>query len=79
MNAVLFVQCIDGAVTYGWRHSYLTGSNCIFMSSMPVVIDEWREMTRKYAITLHSCIPVTDKIKINEQNKSIVIVRMYRF
>ena len=36
------------------------------MSSMPGI---WRETTGKYAITLHSCIPVTDKVKINEQNQ----------
>ena len=47
------------------------------MSSMPVVIDKWRETTGKYAITLHSCIPVTDKEKINEQKKSIGTGSLY--
>ena len=45
--------------------------------SMPVVIDKWRETTGKYAITLHSCIAVTDKEKINEQDKSIGTGSLY--
>ena len=45
---------------------------------MPVVkIGKWRETTGKYTITLHSCIPVTDKEKINEQNKSIGTGSLY--
>jgi hypothetical protein len=40
-------------------------------------IDKWRETTGKYAIILHSCIPATDKEKINEQNKSIGIGPLY--
>lgn len=53
--------------------------NCIFMSSMPVVIGtcKWRETTGKYAITLHNCIPVTDKVIIYEQNKIIAIAPLY--
>ena len=47
------------------------------MSSMPVVIDKWRETTGNYAITLHSCIPATDKEKINEQSKSIGTGSLY--
>ena len=31
----------------------------------------------KCAITLHSCISVMDKVKINEQNKSIVAGPLY--
>ena len=36
-----------------------------------VVLGQWRGMNEKCAITLHSCISVTDQVKINEQNKSI--------
>ena len=31
----------------------------------------------KCALTLHSCISVTDRVKINEQNKSIDIGPLY--
>ena len=41
------------------------------------VLDKWHETTGKYAITLHNCIPVTDKEKINEQNKSIATGSLY--
>ena len=44
---------------------------------MPIVIGKWRETTGKYTITLHSCIPVTDKEKINEQKKSIGTGSLY--
>ena len=55
-------KCIDGR-----RHSFLTGSNCTLCPRKhAVVIGKWRETTGKYTISLHSCIPVTDKVKINE-------------
>ena len=31
----------------------------------------------KYAISLHTCISITDKAKINEQNKSIAVRPIY--
>ena len=37
---------------------------------------EWENGTR-VALTLHTCISATDRIKINEQNKSIAIGLLY--
>ena len=37
----------------------------------------WRVTPGKYAISLHTCIPITDKAKINEQNKSIAVGPFY--
>ena len=37
----------------------------------------WRVTPGKYAISLHTCISTTDKAKINEQNKSIVVGPFY--
>ena len=34
-------------------------------------------MARKYAISLHTCISITDKAKIYEQNKSIAVGPLY--
>ena len=34
-------------------------------------------MPGKYAISLHSCISIMDKAKINEQNKSIAVGPFY--
>ena len=36
-----------------------------------VIIGESCKMIKKCAITFHSCISVTDKVKINDQDKSI--------
>ena len=36
-----------------------------------LVIRKWRVTPGKYAISLHTCISITDKVKNNEQNKSI--------
>ena len=33
--------------------------------------------SRKCALTLHTCISATDRVKINEQNKSIAIGPLY--
>ena len=43
---------------------------------------EWENGTmgkssRKCALTLHACISATDRVKINEQNKSIAIGPLY--
>ena len=35
------------------------------------------KMSGKCALPLHSCISVTDRVKINEQNKSIDIGPLY--
>ena len=35
------------------------------------------QSSEKCALTLHSCISVTDRVKINEQNKSIDIGPLY--
>ena len=52
------------------------------------VIVEWENGTRnncvhesswKCALTLHSCISVTDEVKINEQNKSIATGPLYLY
>ena len=37
----------------------------------------WRVTPGKYAISLHTCISITDKAKINEQNKSIAVGPFY--
>ena len=37
----------------------------------------WRVTPRKYAISLHTCISIKDKVKINEQNKSIAVGPFY--
>ena len=57
-------------------HSILTcmGSYCIFMSRGVMEAGRNRLTARipgKCATTLHSCFSVTNKVKINEQNKSI--------
>ena len=43
---------------------------------------EWENGTRvawanRAGITLHACISATDRVKINEQNKSIAIGPLY--
>ena len=38
---------------------------------------KWRVTPGKYAISLHTCISITDKAKINEQNKSIAVGPFY--
>ena len=37
----------------------------------------WRESSGKYALPLHSCISVTDRVKFNEQNNSIAVGPLY--
>ena len=54
------------------RHSRITRT-----SSKPVVIREWRVTPGKYAISLHTCISIKDKVKINEQSKSIAVGPFY--
>ena len=59
--------------------------NCIFPGRYApltyyeyvLVICSWRVTPGKYAISLHTCISTTDKAKINEQNKSIVVGPFY--
>ena len=54
-------------------------SNCIFPGRYaPLTYYEdpcntWRVTPGKYAITLHTRISITDKSKINDQNKSIAV------
>ena len=40
---------------------------------------EWNygQIEQEIALTLHACISATDKVKINEQNKSIAIGPLY--
>ena len=60
-------------------------SNCIFPGRYaPLTYYDWLRNTliwrvtpEKYAITLHTCISITDKAKINEQNKSIAVGPFY--
>ena len=63
-------------------------SNCIFPGRYApltyydwlrgiLVIRYWRVTPGKYAITLHTCISITDKAKINEQKKSIAVGPFY--
>ena len=40
-------------------------------------IQKWRSLSRKCAITLHSCILVTNNIKVNELKKSIATGALY--
>ena len=40
-------------------------------------IQLWRSSSRKCALTLHSCISVTDNIKIGEPKKSIATGPLY--
>ena len=35
------------------------------------------QIEQEMCITLHTCISVTDRVKINEQNKSIAIGPLY--
>ena len=59
--------------------------NCIFPGRYApltyyedvLVIRKWRVTPGKYAISLHTCISITDKAKINEQNKSIAVGPFY--
>ena len=58
--------------------------NCIFpgryaplTSSKSVVMSSWRVTPGKYAISLHTCISITDQVNINEQNKSIAVGLFY--
>ena len=56
--------------------------NCIFPAPL-TYYEDVLEASRntltpgKYAITLHSCISITDKAKINEQNKSLAVGPFY--
>ena len=54
------------------RHSRITRT-----SWETVVICSWRITPGKYAISLHTCISITDKAKINKQNKSIAVGPFY--
>ena len=38
---------------------------------------QWRESSGKDVLNLHSCISVTDKVKINEQGRSIGTGSLY--
>ena len=42
-----------------------------------LVIHSRRVTPGKYAISLHTCIAISDKAKINEQNKSITVGPFY--
>ena len=51
--------------------------NCIFPRRYAPLTYYERVTPGKYAITLHTCISITDKAKINEQNKSIAVGPFY--
>ena len=40
-------------------------------------IQKWRSLSRKCALTLHSCILATNNIKISESKKSIATGALY--